>query len=71
MRVRQQLLIPGMQNGQKAESCPEALRIGGDGQQRLRGGSEEQIVNHSGVLPRQRDQLMRQRKDDMRVRHWQ
>jgi hypothetical protein len=34
VRMSQQFLIPGMQNSQKAEPCPEALRTGSDGQQR-------------------------------------
>ena len=69
--MSRQLLIPRMQDGQKAEPCSEVFRIGGDGQQRLAGSTEEQIINHAGVLPGQRDPLMRQSKDDMRVRRRQ
>jgi hypothetical protein len=69
--MSQQSLIPGMEDRQKAEPCPEMFRIGRDGQQCLGGRPEEQIVKHAGVLPRQRDQLMRQRENDMRVRNRQ
>ena len=69
MRVRQQFLIPGVQDRQKAEPCPEMLRIGRDGQQGLRGGTEQKAVHHAGVLQREGNQLMRQSENDMRVRN--
>ena len=69
MRMWQQLLIPGMQDRQKTELCPQTLRISGDRQQGLRNGTEQNAVDHSGVLQREGDQLMRQSEDYMAVRN--
>ena len=69
VRMSQQFLIPGVQDRQKAEPCPEMLRIGRDGQQGLRSGTEQKAVHHAGVLQRGGNQLMRQGKDHMAVRN--
>ena len=41
MRVMQQILTPGVQDGKKADLGPEMLRVCGDRPQRCRGGGKE------------------------------
>ena len=67
MRVGQQFLIPGMQDSQKAEVRSQMLRVGGDGEQRLRDGAEEDVVHDGGILQGKRDEFVRQSKDHVRV----
>jgi hypothetical protein len=68
MGVMQQLLVPGMQHGQKADSGSEAAWIGGNGEQRLGDGLEQQIVNRLRIAERQRGEPGRQREYNMAVR---
>lgn len=63
MRVSQQLLIPAMQDSQKAEACPQMPWIGSNRQQRLRNGTEEYAVDNRGILQRKRNEFVRQSKD--------
>jgi hypothetical protein len=54
MRVMQQVLAPGVQDGDETDLGTQVLRVGGDGAQGLGGGMEQDVVDHrSGTrLPR-------------------
>ena len=67
VRMSQQFLIPGVQDSQKAQACPQMPRIRGNREQRLGNGAEEDVVHDSRVLPRQRNEFVRQREDQVRV----
>jgi len=57
VRMSQQFLIPGVQDSQKAQACPQMAWIRSNGEQRLRNGAEEDVVHDGWVLPRQRNEL--------------
>src|SRR3546814_13372348 len=44
--------LPGVEHGSNADPCAEVLRVGGDGQHRLRCGLEQQVIDHRLVLVR-------------------
>jgi len=50
MRMMLHGLAPGMQHGDRADLGAEVARIGGDGAQRVRGGSKENVVDDPFVL---------------------
>ena len=59
MGMQEQVLPPGVQDGDHSDLGPEVLGIGCDFQQRLRGGREQQIVKQARVLHSQDIQLVR------------
>ena len=67
MRVMQQILAPGMQDGDEADLGAQVLRVGGDGAQGLGGGMEQDVVDDRLVLVRDRSDLLRHREDDVKV----
>ena len=67
VRMSQQFLIPGVQDSQKAKACPQMPRIRSNGEQGLRNGAEEDVVHDGRVLPRQWNEFVRQREDQVRV----
>jgi hypothetical protein len=69
MRVMQQILAPGMQNGDEADLGAQVLRIGGDRAQCLGGGVKQDVVDHGLVLVRDRGDLFGQREDHVEVLH--
>ncbi len=62
-----QFLSPGMQDGKEADLGFQILPAGSGFEQRFRGGSEQQVVDHYLVLQCQRSQLIGQGKDHMKV----
>jgi len=62
-----QLLVPGVQDTEKADLGAEMLGVGSDSKQCLGAAAEQQRVDHGFVLQGQRCQLVRQREDDMRI----
>src|SRR5215472_1819573 len=58
---------PGVEYRGSADARAEMLGIGGDGEQRLGGGAEQQIVNHCLVLVGDRGDLGRQREDHVEI----
>jgi hypothetical protein len=58
---------PGMQDERGADLCPEMLRIGGDGAQRLSRDIEQQPVDDGLVVIRNCADRSRQREDDVVV----
>lgn len=67
MRMVQQGLSPGLQDGDKADVGPQVFWVAGDGQQSLGGSSKQKTVEHSLVLQRQRAELIGQREDEVKV----
>jgi hypothetical protein len=65
--MQEQVLSPGVQDGDHTDLGSEVLRIGCDFQQRLRSGSEQQIVKQAGVLQSQDIQLVRYREDYVEI----
>jgi hypothetical protein len=63
--MSQQLLIPGMQDSQKAQACPQLSRISSDGEKCLRNGAEEYPIHNGWVLQGKRNEFMRQSEDHM------
>ena len=46
----EQVLAPGVQDGEKADLSAQVLGVGGDGLQRLAGHLEQQVVEQALVL---------------------
>src|SRR5438876_186417 len=67
MRVKLELLIPGMQHTEEANLCAEVFRIASDFEKRFRTGAKQKIVDDLLVLQGQWCQLVRQREDHMDV----
>ena len=64
-----QVLRPGVQHREHAYTSAEMARIGGDLQQGLGSGTEQQVVKQTLVAECERRQLLGHRKDDMCVGH--
>ena len=69
VRMSQPFLIPGVPDRPKAQAGPPMPRIRRHGEPRLRNSAEEDVVCHGRVLPRQRNEFVRQREDPVRVSH--
>lgn len=67
VRVRLQPLPPGVQHREEADLGAEVAGIGGDPPQRLGGGLEEQAIDGTLVLERQRREPIGQGEDDVEV----
>src|SRR5208337_1015901 len=65
--MQEQVLSPGVQDGDHANLGSEVLRIGCDFQQGLRSGGEQQIVKQAWVLQRQHIQFVRHSEHDMEI----
>lgn len=50
--MMQQILAPGVQDGEDADLCAEMLRVGGNLEESLRGRAEEEAVDDLGILKR-------------------
>src|SRR5580658_4070381 len=71
MRMKMQVLTPGVQHGEKADRGAEVSGIGGDGEQSFRSGLKQNGVNLSLVLKRQAADLLRKSEHDVEVRNGQ
>ena len=60
-----------MEHGGEADPGAEMLRVGGDGEERLGGGAEQQVVDHGLVLEGDGGDRRRQGEDDVVVGHGQ
>src|SRR5215467_13297348 len=67
VRVKQQILAPGVQDREESDLRSQMFGIGSDLDQRLRNGAEQQVVEFDGILPNQRVEQMRQREHDVKV----
>lgn len=67
MGMMLELLIPGVQDTEKANLCAEMLGVGRNFDQCVGAAAEQQTINDFFVLQGQRRQLVGQRKHDMSV----
>jgi hypothetical protein len=67
VRVVDEILSPGVQDGEEADLGAEVFWVCGDRPQRLRGGGKEQVIHHGLVLVRNGRDFLRQGKDDMKI----
>src|SRR6266404_9966901 len=56
--MQQQVLSPSVKNANHADFCPQVYGIGRDLQQRLRAGSEQQVVEQTRVVQGQHMEFM-------------
>ena len=71
MRVQLQVLSPRMQDRKKTDARSQMLGVPSHPKHRLSGRSEQQIVEHFGVVSAQRIELVWQRKYHMEVGNFQ
>jgi len=69
--MEQKILSPSVEHGGKTDLRTQPARIGGQFQQRLTGGAEQQAIQHAPILQAQRLELLGQCEDDMEVRRRQ
>ena len=69
MRMADQGLSPGVEDAQHADLGAEMPRVGGDFAERRRARLEEPRVQTRTIPIGQRQQRMRQREDDVHIRH--
>ena len=67
MGMKEQILPPGMQYGEKADLGPQTFGIGSDGGQGLGRGSEQNAVDEIFVLVSNGGDLFGEREDDMKI----
>jgi hypothetical protein len=67
VRVLFELLIPCVKPTEESDVGAESRGIQGDFDESLGAGPEQKVVNQLFVLQCQRSELMRERKDDMRI----
>jgi hypothetical protein len=67
MRVRHQILPPGMEHGEETDLGAQMFGIGGDGLQRLGRGAEENAVDRRLVLMGDGGNLFGQRQNDVKI----
>ena len=66
--MKQQVLSPRMQNAEEANLGAKMFRIGGDFEESVGHGAEQQVVQFDFVLADEGVQVMRQSEHDMEVR---
>ena len=59
MRMKFELLTPGVQNTEEADFCTKMLGIAGDFEKRFGAGAKQKIVDEFLVLQSQRGQVAR------------
>jgi hypothetical protein len=67
MGVMLEVLVPGVEDGEEADLGPEVVGAGGDLLQGLRGGAEEQAVDHARVRQGDRVERRRQGEDEVEI----
>jgi hypothetical protein len=65
--MKQQILPPGVQDGEEAELCAEMFGIGAKGEQGFRGGAEQNTVKNVLIVEGEFGDLFGQREDDVKV----
>ncbi len=71
MRVMQQVLSPGMQNGEEAKAGSEMFRVAGNGEQGFGGGVEKDVVDRLFVVKGDLGDRLGNRENDVEVGHRQ
>ena len=69
VRMVDERLAPGMQDGEESEAGTEMLRVVGDLLKRTGRAAEQEIVDEARVLKRERREQLRHREDHVRVGH--
>ena len=67
VRMKQQVLSPTVQHGKKADLSAQMFGVGGDLQQGLRAGAEQEVVEDLLVHQRQMRELVRQSEDNVDI----
>ncbi len=65
MRMVRERRAPGVEHGGEADACSEMLRVGGDGDEGLGGGPEQEVIDGGLVVERDRADRRRQGEDDV------
>ena len=68
VRMEQQVLTPTVQHGKETDLCAEMFGVGGDLEQGLGSGVEQQVVEDLLVDQGQMREMMGQREDDVDIR---
>src|SRR6516225_7472428 len=68
MRMVGECRPPGVEHGRESDAGAEVLGVGGDGDQGLGGGSEQQVIDDGLVLINDVSDRPRQREDDMEIK---
>ena len=68
MGMEQQVLTPRMKHYEETDLCAEVPRVGGDLQQCLRNGAEQQAIKEVSILKGQPSEPFGDGEDDMAVR---
>ena len=68
MWMMNQILVPGVKNGEEPDLSAEMFGVGGDGEQGFRCGAEQNAVNGALVLKGDVGNLFRHGKDGVKVR---
>ena len=71
MRMVGQRRAPGVQHGGEADARAQMLRVAGDGDERLGGGPEQEVVDGGLVVERDGADWSRQGEDDVVIRNRQ
>ena len=71
MRMVGERRSPGVQHGSEPDAGAEVLGVGGDGDQGLGGGFEQQVIDDGLVLKGDVGDRPRQREDDVEIGHGQ
>jgi len=67
MRVMEQILPPGMKNGEEADAGAQMGRVAGNGEQCFGGRMEQDVVNRLFVAEGDLGDLLGDRKDDVEI----
>ena len=71
VRMKMQVLTPGMQHGKEADGGAEMSGVAGDGEQSFRSSLKQDGIDLSGVLKCQATDLLWKREHDVEVRNGQ
>ena len=66
VRMKMQVLAPGVKHREKTDGCSQMLGIGCNGEQRFGSSAEQEAVNLFGILKSQMSQFLRERKRRLR-----
>jgi hypothetical protein len=69
MQVLREILSPRVQHRGDPDRTAEMTPIPPEGEQRVRGGAEEQRVDYARIALRKGVEVVRQREDDVKVRN--
>jgi hypothetical protein len=67
MRVMEQILPPGMKNGEEADAGAQMRRVAGNGEQRFGGRMEQDVVNRLLVVEGDLGDLLGDRENDVEI----